>query len=144
MQISLSCEDKEEKMEEAPTLFFLRYDTHVICVSFLKTGMIGDQNDDHRPWKHGSWEQWPDSRSGFNYCCFVLGTEYPKIAKYPRCILLYLNSSLSDPTMMFSASVFSGSSSRLCKGSYIRKKKNKLSFSASSKFAKRFNNRPEI
>ena len=48
-QISLSCEDKEEKMKEAPTLLFIRYDTHVICVSFLKIGMVGDQNDDHRP-----------------------------------------------------------------------------------------------
>ena len=42
-QISLSCEDKEEKMKEAPTLLFLRYDTHVICVSFLKIGMVGDK-----------------------------------------------------------------------------------------------------
>ena len=48
-QISLSCEDKEEKMEEAPTLLFLRYNTHVICVSFPKIGMVGDQNDDHKP-----------------------------------------------------------------------------------------------
>lgn len=48
-------------MEEAPTLLFLRYDTHVICVSFLKIGMVGDQNDDHKPWKHGSRNNDPEA-----------------------------------------------------------------------------------